>query len=233
MKRWLTILGAACVLIAAACGESQGTDSVTPTPAPPDIPTILKMTGETMQNLSTFHVILQHEGGTTQFAPGIVLNEAEAEIVNPDRMSASFSAQFGNMAVNSEFITIGNETWLTNPLSGEWETVELDVSPLGFFNPRQGISAILAEVHSVAEPPDVNGSVYTLMGSVPAKALESLLGSSIEGATVATRLVIDTDGYFLTEASVDGRVVPTDVEGVVRHLSMSRFNEPMVVEPPE
>ena len=186
-----------------------------------------------MQNLSTFHVRLEHEGGTTQFAPGVVLSEAEAEIINPDRMGASFKAQFGTLAVNSEFIAIGEDNWLTNPLSGEWEPIDADVSPLGFFNPRRGINVILAEVHSVEEPPDVNGAVYTLNGSVPAKALESLLGPSIEGATVTARLVIDTDGYYLTEARVDGRVVPTDVEGVVRLLWLSRFNEPMTVEAPQ
>ena len=233
MKRWLTVLAPICFLLSAACGDSQDTVSVTPTPTPPDITTILMLTGETMQNLSTFHVRLEHEGGTTQFAPGVVLSEAEAEVVNPDRLAASFKAQFGNLAVNSEFVAVGEDNWLTNPLSGEWESIEADVSPLGFFNPRRGINAILAEVHSVEEPPDVSGTVYTLNASVPAKALESLLGSSIEGATVAAKLVIDTDGYYLTEARVEGRVVSSDVEGVVRLLWLSRFNEPMVVEPPE
>ena len=234
MKRWLAVFAPIIPLLAVvACGDSQGTASVTPTPTPPDVQTILMLTGETMQNLSTFHVRLDHEGGTTQFAPGIVLSEAEAEIINPDRMEASFKAQFGTMAVNSEFISVGEENWLTNPLSGEWELIEGDVNPLAFFDPSRGINAILAEVHSVEEPPGVNGSVYTLNGSVPAKALEPLLGPSIEGATVTAKVVIDTDGYYLIEARVEGRVVPTDVEGVVRLLWLSRFNEPMTVERPQ
>ena len=235
MKRWLTVLALTCSLAAAsACGDSQDAPGVTPTPSPPDVETILRLTGETMQNLSTFHVRLEHEGdGTTQFAPGVVLSEAEAEIINPDRMGASFKAQFGTLAVNSEFVAIGEDNWLTNPLSGAWEPIDADVSPLGFFNPRRGINAILAEVHSVEEPPDVSGTVYTLNGSVPAKALESLLGPSIEGAMVVARLVIDTDGYYLTEARVEGRVVPTDIEGIIRLLWLSRFNEPMTVEAPQ
>ena len=234
MKRWLTVLALTCFLAAAsACGDAQDAASVTPTPTPPDVSTILMRTGETMQGLSTFHVRLEHEGGTTQFAPGVVLSEAEADIINPDRMSASVKAQFGTLAVNSNFIAVGEDNWLTNPLSGEWESIDADVSPLGFFNPRRGINAILAEVHSVEEPPDVNGTVYTLNGSVPAKALESLLGPSIEGATVTVRLVIDTNGYYLTETRVEDRVVPSDEEGIVRLLWLSRFNEPMTVEPPE
>ena len=229
MKLWLAVLASVCMTLAAvSCGESEPEP-----PPPPDVPTILEMTGEAMQNLSTFTVVLKHDGGTTEFAPGIVLSEAEANIVNPDRMSAKFKASFGTMFVDAEFVAVGEENWLTNPLNQKWESIPTEVSPLGFFNPRRGIIAILADVHSVEEPPKIDGNLVTLNGSVPAKTLESLLGKSIEGATVAVELIIDLDTYYLMETTIDGRVAPSDAEGIVRFLWLSRFNEPMTVEPPE
>ena len=250
MKRWLLAVAMVTLaLITAACGGSQeatpseisptpsatSTSEPTPTPTVPpiDIDTVLSLTGETMAGLSSFHVRLDHEAGSIQLIPGLNIAEAEVDVVSPDRLSASFRGGFGGFAVRATLIVIGEDSFLTNPLTGEWEQIQTDVSPLGFFSPSRGISTIVSEVHSVEVSSEAVGTVLTLSGELPAKALESLLGPSEEGASVKVEMVIDTQGHFLTSARIEGKVVPSDVEDAVRILSLSKFNETIVVEPPE
>ena len=163
--------------------------------------------------------------------PGLLIQEAEGDVISPDKISTDFSGSFGGFAVKSSLITIGDKSYMTNPLTGQWEDVPTDVSPLGFFNPRQGIASMMSQVTSPTLLPG-GGDSIRVQGRIPAEALAPLLGATVKGTTVAVELAIDANELYLLEAVFDGRVTPTEIDGVIRVIRLSRFNEPITIEPP-
>lgn len=225
------------LLLVMSCGSSAATPDPTPvgvpvpTPTPVDPAALLDASGRVMEDLDSFHFRLTHRSGNTPVSGNFVVDEAEGEVVKPDRISAEFSGSFGGFAINSGLVTLGDLSFMTNPLTDKWEIVPPEVSPLGFFDPRRGIAAIMSQVE---QPSIVPGSdeKYRIEGRLPAEALRSLLGSALRDATVDVALTLDAEALHLLEAVIDGRVTSAEVNGVVRVITLSRFDEPFVIEPP-
>ena len=133
-----------------------------------------------------------------------------------------------------ERITVGDDAFLTNPLTGAWESLPQNVSPLGYFNPRQGIAAIMSQVTEVVlEGKETDRETpYIIIGNVPSEALKPLLGNVAEGELVEVRLKIETESLRLLEARFSGVVTPGEKPGIVRNIALSRFNQPVAIEPP-
>jgi hypothetical protein len=70
-------------------------------------------------------------------------------------------------------------------------------------------------------------------GSLPVAALESILGSATDGTTVEAELTIDAKTLFLTEAILTGRVTATEPDGVIRTITLSKFNQPLTIVAPQ
>ena len=184
-----------------------------------------------MEDLTSFHFRLEHRTGATPLGAGFVIDEAEGEVVKPDKISARFTGSFGGFAIKSGLINLGDSSYMTNPLTGKWERVPPEVSPLGFFNPSRGIGAIMSQV---VQPSllSAKGDAYRLKGRLPAEALASLLGTTVKGSTVAVEFTLEADGLYLLQAIIDGRVTPTEEDGVVRVITLSRFDEPVDIKAP-
>ena len=207
----------------------------TPTPIPPDPDAVLSQAGKVMAGLSSFHFRLEHEEGNTEITTGLFIDDAEGNVVNPDKIAISFTGTFGRgFAIRSQLVTLGETSYMTNPLNGKWEAVPVEVSPLGFFSPTRGIAAMTAQVENPRLIPDSRRPprVLRLAGDLPAAALSSLLGRTLPGVLVKVELTIDAELYHLVQARVVGRVTTSDTEDVVRVITLSSFDEPFSIEPP-
>lgn len=207
--------------------------SSTPTPSPTPInpQALLERSGDVMESLDSFHFLLEHKSGGTPLLPGLLITEADGDVVKPDKLSVDFGGAFGTIYVKSSLVTLGEASYMTNPLTGKWENVPTEVSPLGFFNPQRGISAIMSQVVQVRLISS-DEDAYRLEGELPAEALASLLGATVKGVSISVELTIDADSLYLLEAILDGRVTAGEPDGTVRVITLSRFNEPFVIEPP-
>ena len=232
-----TLLGTVfAVAIILGCGHSPQPDPTSvpePTPTPIDVAALLARSGEATSALNTFRFQLEHnQDGRTPLTESLTVTEADGRVVSPDAVSVEFAGTLGNFAVRSSLITLGDDSYMTNPLTGAWEQVAREVSPLGFFDPQRGIGSMMTEVQSpvLVEKSDTE---FVIEGDLPVEALEPLLGGSLmEGNTVDVRLTIDSDSLFLTSAVLDGRLTPTEPDGVVRTITLSEFNEQVTIEPP-
>lgn len=216
---------------AAPTSTSTPLPTPTPTPVPPEV--VLARSGKAMEGLRSFRFRLEHESGATQLMPGLSILEVEGAVVSPDKLTVRFSGRAGRLPVRSDLITIGPTTYMTNPLSGKWETLQVDVSPLGFFDPQKGIAAMLATVREPSVVSGPRGPTFRLVGKVEAEALTPLLGMTIEGALANVELSIDAGSYHLLIARIAGRVMPSDVEEVVRVVTLSDFDEGIIIKPPQ
>ena len=236
-RRTFSCLAAIAALLLAcfACGGSEDQATPVPTPTPViDVATVLEQTGAVMGGLSTFHFRLRHEVGSLEIASGLVLDKVDGAVVRPDRISVTFVGNLGGFALDASLITIGEASYMTNPLTGQWEQGPMSLTPLGFFSPTEGIAAIISQVRDPvltveAGPP----SSYRISGTLPAPALTPLIGSAIlPDAVVDLVLTIAPDGNHLTAARFTGRILESDVEGAVRVIELSAFDEPASIEPP-
>ena len=206
----------------------------TPTPVPFDPTAVLERSGMAMQDLDSFRFELTHNEGGTQFIPGLVVEEAQGDVVKPDRLSLKFSGIFGGgYAIKSTLISVSGTTYMTNPLTGAWQEMDDTVSPLGFFNPAVGIAAMMLQLEDEEEVETGRDDVHRLTGTLPAVALSPLLGTAIEDAYVDVDLTIDSERHYLLEAIVSGRVIASDEAGIVRTIELRDFGEPIEIEAPQ
>jgi hypothetical protein len=187
-----------------------------------------------MEDLRTFHFRLYHERGSLELTPGLVIDEAEGDAARPDILSVSFKGSAGGIAIRVRLITIGDAGYMTNPLTGVWEAGPAGVSSLGFFDPSSGIASMMQGLGEarLLDLADLARPAYVIAGIMPAEALGPLVGATVEHAAVRVRLTIDAERLYLLEARFEGRVTPTDADDAVRMITLSRFDEPVAIEPP-
>ena len=222
-------------LILVGCAHSPEADPTAipvPTPTPVDLEALLSRSGEATSALKTFRFQLEHSsGGGTPLTDSLTVTEADGTVVSPDGLSIEFAGTVGSFAVRSSLITLGDDSYMTNPLTGAWEQVAREVSPLGFFDPQRGIGSMMTDVQS---PVLISKSdaEFEIEGALPVEALKPLLGGLTQGTTVNVRLTIDADTLYLQQAILEGRVTATEPDGVVRTITLSEFNEQVTIEPP-
>jgi hypothetical protein len=231
--RALAVLPASlAIVLASACGSSNPVPTPGPTPEPLTVVEVLGRSTDLMSALKTFHFEMTHEVGTTAFLPGLDVEETTGDVQPPDRLYAEFAGLFGNIPINAKLIAIGKVNYMTNPLTGEWQEIDANVSPIEFFNPKEGISSVMDEVtEAVFDGSDQD--VYRITGNVPTGSLRALLGTTVDEGVVGIEMEIDAETLYLKQARFIGQVTPSDSPDTVRVVSLSKFNEPVSIEAPD
>ncbi len=189
---------------------------------------LLQRMGAAMEEVSSFEFLLDHESGGTVLMSNLVMTEITGQVVRPDRLSIGFKGRFGNFAIQGQLITVGEATYMTNPLTDEWEEIPPDVSPVRFFNE-------FADMVSQVTPSGAtwDGDLFRVKGRLPTEALEPLVGSTIKGETVGIELAALSSNGYIVEVKFDGAVTEAEEAGTVRSITLSRFNESFSIELPE
>ena len=233
--RLLPVLTLLLVLAACSGGEEPtSTPSSTPT-AVPSPGEIIAASIDAMTQVTSFRFLLENEGGETPISNGLGLRRAEGAMVTPDRLEAEIDAVFAGLVLRLEVVGAGGKTYMTNPISGEWQVFDTDLNPLAFFDPAEGVPRVLRGMEDLllGELAEVDGrAAYAISGRVPAEAAQFMAGSFAEGSILDADLLIDAETYELLEAVLDGRLTADEPEGVSRTLRFSDFGAAFEIEPP-
>ena len=226
----------ALIAVATACSSSPAAEPAptpAPTPTPVNVEALIKQSGEVMAGLKTFRFFLSHPSGGTplDLLPGLAIQEADGAVINPDGLEARFAGALGALYVESNLISLADKSYLTNPLTGRWELIPQEISPLAFFNPRDGIASMMSQVREVTLTSD-SAVEYRVAGVISAEALAPLLGKTLSGVSVSVELTIDRESHHLREARFEGRVTSGEPDGTIRIITLSGFDEPLSIEPP-
>ena len=223
----VVVVLAACLL--SGCGKA----------APPSSMTALEVVDRCMQSMDaaeSFHFELDHDGGGTPIAMGLVMNEAEGDIARPDRLKVEVSATMRGLFIEVEVITVGSVVYITNPLTREWEPLPTEFSAVSFFDPDSGITAILEGMTNLVKLKDekMEGLVcYHIAGKTASQYLNSIALSSVEGVIVDTEVWVDTEYFLLRRIRLEGRITEGEESGIVRTISLSDFDQSLEIELPE
>ena len=205
----------------------------TPTPEPIRAPEVIANAASAMGQVSSFRFRLTHPAGSTELLGGLALERADGAVVTPDQLSVEADAYLGTLFVGVEGVVIGDQHFITNPLSGEWSEVSPEDSPLSFLNPAALIANILglvreADYASLPKP----GEDLVIEAVVSSYALSPLVGDVIEGVDVDLVLTFDPASFVLKSARISGLLQEPDEPDAVRLVELTDFNSEIEIVPP-
>ena len=234
-RRLAKALPLALALLTYGCGytSSPATPVPTATPTPINPQAILDDCGRAMSALTSFRFRIEHDNDKgTPLVQGMTLTEASGSVSIPDKLAVDFSGTAGSFAVKGSLTAVGENVYMTSPLSGELYAVSSALNPLEFFEPSQGIADILSQVWD-ATLISHDSAEYRIGGKLPADALTPLFGEAETQSSVNVTLTIDRTDLYLTRARLEGRITPNEADGVARTITLSEFDEPVDIAVPD
>lgn len=236
-RRWfLHLLGAGSVLTLAACG-SGANEASTPVPTPTPA-ALLEMASKRLAETPTVHFTLDVQGETfIDTGRNIRLLGAEGDLQRPDRVRTAFQAEVMNRAISLQLVTIGDQSWTTNILTGKWENAPLEFAyqPDILFSTQDGIGPVLGRVQNVERLDDeeIDGrSTYHLQASVDESVVGPLTYYTIAGSPVTVNLWIDKETHDLLRARLSEPPGPERPNPAVWTLNLTNHGENVSIEPP-
>jgi hypothetical protein len=220
-------------LQAVACG-CGGKKEDAGGPLPPAAEVLTKAV-ERVATMKTFHFRLEHENGASPIPLGLGLSTAEGDVVVPDRLQAKLEAKAGTQPVRVEVIGIGDQAWITNPFNRQWQPLPSGTTIKDVFDPTQGISAAVNALENaeVTAEEEVGGvATYRVEGTVDSAILEAAAPIAEPGLTVKVKVWIGKDDSLIRRIRLEGPIAPDEPPNIVRKLDVSKFDEPVSIEPP-
>lgn len=232
---------AVCALVAlSACGGSGKTAKASATPGKPDAATILTRAASTMEQVKSFHFVLEHEQGSTPITLGpgasVSMTRAEGDVQRPDKLRADIDASaLGNLKVHVKLVSVGDAVEISNPFSpGQWQPLPSGTKLSDVFDPGAGTTAALRGVKSPAITGEetVNGvKCWKIDGTVDGGSLTALAPIAEAGHTVKGTAWVAEDNYQVYRIRLDGPLGPQDTPGVIRRIDLSKYNEDISITP--
>jgi hypothetical protein len=220
--------------LAAACGG--GGEKAAPTPATlPPADEVLPKVVERVGAVKSFHFRLEHENGLSPMPLDLKLKTAEGDVQVPDRMKAKLEADVAGALLRVEVVGIGEEGWMTNPFSREWQPLPAGTTISAIFDPAAGIQAVagsLQDVRVVGVEKVGGDNTYLLEGKVDSGVLAAAVPIAEPGLTVNVKVWVGVDDYNIRQVRLEGPFAPGEPENIVRILTLSNFDESVSIEPP-
>ena len=150
-----------------------------PTPTPITAQSVLDAASQRWDALNSARFQLTVEGDAFLDEDNTLkLRSAEGDVKRPDSASATAKIEAGGFPVDISLIAVGGDVYMTNLITGNWETAPPDFSydPSVLFDPEEGIGPVLRGLQNpeLAEDTEsVNGrDAHKVTGTVDAAAVE-------------------------------------------------------------
>lgn len=199
---------------------------------------LLEEAAEQWSDTDTVHFDLNVDGTTyLDVNETIELDSVEGDLKRPDQAKADASIQIGFASFDVGLIIIGDDAYMTNFLTGNWERAPSDFAfkPALFFDEEHGIGGVLESMTDVelGDESTVGGTRVTeVTGIVDQQDISQLVGGSLEGEEISVTLWIDSGSGDLLQISLSE---PDDVDGdpTTWIIAFSKHNDPVTIEEPE
>jgi hypothetical protein len=222
VRRWLVAL----LVLAVACQ-----------PAPRELTPkeVLDRAADAVEGLNTAHFALDQQSGSMQLATGLQIGNAEGDVQRPDRLQMKFTLRLGGISAESALIAIGEDLYISNPLSGQWQKAPSNAAAPRVLDKERGISNLLRRVE---DPRKIGNEqldgrqTQHLQGRVLSTTFAQLTGAQPQGDAVTGDVWIGADDYLPRQVRLEGALAAGDTASTVRVLKFSKFNEPVSIERP-
>jgi hypothetical protein len=235
-RRFSQLACAISLLLLSGCGgERPAPATPLPTPTPAQI---LEQASRRLAETPSVHFILDVAGDTFVDTGGAIrLLGAEGDLRRPDRVFTTFQAEVMGRQITLQLITIGEQSWTTNVLTGEWENAPLEFAyrPDTLFSTQDGIGPVMGRVQNAQRLDDeeIEGqSTYHLRATVDQSVVGPLTYYTITGDPVTVDLWIDQETHDLLRARLSEPPGPERPNPAVWTLNLSHHGQDVSIEPP-
>ncbi len=231
MKKSICLVTALILLICAVFTGCSSSDSASLAPAD-----ALAKCYDSMQAATSFHFSMVHSSSGTPISKSILMTNLDGDIVSPDKLQATITGTYSDMTVEVSLVTVGEDTYMTNMLSGKWELAPTTFKVLKVFDPSSGIASIIQGLTNVTDVGDekVNKiKCYHFKGEVMSEALAPLTGTTATGVPIATEVWINKKNFQVVQVQLTGKITDTEVDGITRTLTFSDYNKNIDITLPE
>ena len=201
---------------------------------------ILTLASARLAQTKTVHFDLDIDGETfIDDAKTIQLLEAEGDLARPDRVATAFRARLlGAATVTIELITIGDESWTTNLLTGNWEIApaEFGYDPSILFDDQNGLGPVMGKVTDVERQDDDkvdDREAYHVKAIVEQEIIDDLTAGTMKGSPVAVELWIDRETNDLLRAKLAEPSTEDIKHPATWTLTISDHDRDVTIETPE
>jgi len=195
---------------------------------------IVDKAGDKMKELKSVHFRLELTDGKMALGPGITVENIEGDAASPGRMRISTKATIMGMVTEIELIGVEGRQYLRNPLTKRWEAAPISLAGSDLFAP-EGAPSIMKSAKNLARLEDeaIDGAEsYHVKGTVESGLIAALVGGAPSNAQVQVEMWIGTADFFVRQIKLAGPLLQDDAAKIVRTLKLSKFNEPVTIEPP-
>jgi hypothetical protein len=241
-NRWAAAVAIAA-LIGAACGGDTDADEPTGPTLPADANAIVTASAEAMGDVTSVRFDLRRDGAPIhidQFE-SIAIDRIVGEFTVPQSAQAALDVEV-NASLKTQLaaIALGTEVWLSNPITGEFETLPdgYDIDPSRFFDPENGWRPLLAgltEVELVGleqRKGDNGGERYHIRGIATADQMKIITAGLVSNQNVEIDFWIQPVTALVRSATFT-TAAPESGGDVDWTLELSQYGAEFTIVPPD
>jgi hypothetical protein len=231
LSRWgiTGLLALVLLLLLTACGGSS-----TPSNNTPSAQQLIKNAQAAIQKVSSYHFNLAVDNPGTGGV--LVIKSADGDILVPHKLKAKASVLILGNVVQVQIITIDNNQYVTDPITGNWMHTTGLLDPRSLSNSSTGVSAILGHIQNPSTPTDANvggTSCWSINGTLDAKYLAGITGGGAPaGSIVAVTTCIGKADNLPYQIKMTGIAAAGDNKNTVRTFTLSKFGESLTITAP-
>jgi hypothetical protein len=226
------------------------------TPSPTEVDDLVLRAAFRMQDLTSYRFDLELDNGQIEVVPEVFkINALEGEVVRPDSFRADSHIEIVFVDVRMEIVTIGDTTWITNPLilaGSDNDLVRVGDLDLGDdFNPANTVNPdrialpflpLIEQAVALGEE-TIDGIPTTSVEGVISRdgidQLGDLLGDAAVSSAIAENVTmlpmtiwID-DEEFVRRMEIRGQIFDRESNQLVRRFTFRDFDTLITIERPE
>ncbi len=225
LSLFILLLSFTCLI--AACGGD--TASSTPTAAQ-----LIKNAQTALQKVTAYHFNLVAEGaGAGGF---LVVKSADGDTIVPDKLQANADAVVLGNIVKVKIISLADKQYVTDPVSGKWQSTTGLLDPRTLSDSKTGIIAILGLIQNPSTPTDSNvdgKSCWNINGKLNAKDIQGITGGGTPAdAKDDVSTCIGKSDNLPYQIRITGIAIQGDTDKTVRTFKLSKFNESISIAAP-
>jgi len=222
-----------------ACGTNGGAqDPEATATATPTARQLLQVASDRLADTQTVRFSLKVEGDTfVDKGESIRLIEADGELQRPDRVRTTFKAKVLVPTVTIQLITVGDQSWTTNLITGDWEEApeEFTYSPAVLFDNQKGIGPVMGRVTEAKLLGDENvgdRATFHILAIADQDIIGPLSSNTMIGSPIAVNLWIDKETGDLLQARLAEPDTVEKDEPAIWTLSLFDHGAKVAIEPP-
>ena len=237
---------AALALAAGACGGDSGDSESIPTgpTVPAEVNTIVEASAAAMGDVTSVRFDLERGGASVyidQFKK-ISIDRVVGEFTVPQSAKAALDVEVNDsLKTQLGAIALGDEVWLSNPITGEFETLPAgyDIDPSRFFDPTNGWRPLMAGLSETAlvGTEDRGGTRYHVRGTATRDLMKIITAGLVRNQDVVIDFWIDPVTALVRSAEFTTDPVDVDVDGSDGRtewtLELSRYGDEFTIVPPD